>query len=34
MPAPLIDANGNTGSIIATLYCEFMAGKAWSMQQD
>ena len=25
--APLIDANGNTGNIIATLYCEFMAGQ-------
>ena len=30
--APLIDSNGNTGNIIATLYCEYMAGKAWSMQ--
>lgn len=31
--ARLIDANANTGNIIATLYCEFMAGKAWYMQQ-
>ena len=32
--APLIDSNGNTGNIIATLYCEYMAGKAWSMQNS
>jgi agmatinase len=30
--APLIDTTKNTGNILATLLCEFMAGKAHAMQ--
>ena len=31
--APLIDSTKNTGSLLATLICEFMAGAAWCMQK-
>ena len=30
--APLIDHTKNTGNILATLLCEFMAGKAYALQ--
>ena len=29
--APLIDTTRNTGNVLATLLCEFMAGKAHAM---
>jgi len=32
--APLIDYTGNTGSLLGTLLCEFMAGAAWRMQNS
>jgi len=31
--APLVDLTGQTGNICATLFAEFMAGKAWNMRQ-
>jgi agmatinase len=32
--APLIDANRSTGNVLATLMCEFMAGRAWFEQRN